>query len=446
MADSEQTKPKVGLYSIVNLTIANMIGASLFTTSAFTLRDLGNKPLVMLAWFLGGVIALMGAISYGQLARRITESGGEYLYLSRMVHPVAGFMAGWVSLFAGFSGATAYAAVTFSVYALGDGDAPDWASPLLSMVVVLGFAILHALVRTTGLITQNIIVALKIIGLAIFVLFAIWHFPGVASSEGRWSFGDKAQPVPFSIGVFASTLVWISLAYTGYNASIYMSEEVNNARVNVPRAMIIGTLLVTGIYLLMNFIFLYATPANVILDSKNDIAALAARSLSPGLLEYLVRMVVCLAMLSSVSSLLLVGPRVYAKMANEGVFPKVFSFDPSRSAAPSFSIFLQAILTCLLIQFATLKGLLDYLGLTLSVCSALTVAALLFSKPLSTGEGEQRWRTLVAGAFVIVTLGLAVLGAAQDIWKWVGLLATIVIGISVYAVWKVTENRRRPIG
>ena len=100
----------LGFTSLVCLIIANMVGAGVFTTSGFALGDLGTPNRVMAAWVVGGVIALSGALSYGGLVRRITDSGGEYLFLSRFIHPVAGFIAGWVSLLAGFTGAIAFAA------------------------------------------------------------------------------------------------------------------------------------------------------------------------------------------------------------------------------------------------------------------------------------------------------------------------------------------------
>ena len=109
---SESRQP-FGLWSATFLVVANMIGAGVFTTSGYSFGDLGDRQFVMLAWGIGSLIAICGAISYGQLAQRITESGGEYLFLSRMVHPAVGFIAGWVSLLAGFTGAIAVAATVF---------------------------------------------------------------------------------------------------------------------------------------------------------------------------------------------------------------------------------------------------------------------------------------------------------------------------------------------
>ena len=123
-----------------------MIGAGVFTTSGFSFADLGSRQYVLLAWALGGGVAICGAISYGQLAQRITESGGEYLFLSRMLHPAIGFMAGWVSLLAGFTGAIAFAATAFESYALPDSIRPAWyVSGSAGVLTIVVFGLLHSL-------------------------------------------------------------------------------------------------------------------------------------------------------------------------------------------------------------------------------------------------------------------------------------------------------------
>src|SRR5687767_12100266 len=139
-----------------------MIGAGIFTTSGFALGDLGSANRVMAAWVVGGLIALCGAISYAGLVQRMTESGGEYLFLSRTIHPVAGFIAGWVSLLAGFTGALAFAALAFETYAF--PVRPEWLPPgaAASAVVALA-ALLHGFKVQTGAAFQNFIVVLKVV-------------------------------------------------------------------------------------------------------------------------------------------------------------------------------------------------------------------------------------------------------------------------------------------
>jgi len=110
------TQRQLGLATATALVVANMIGTGVFTTSGFLLADLRSPWIVLAAWAVGGVIAMLGALSYGALARRIPEPGGEYIFLSRTLHPAAGYLAGWVSLLVGFSAPLAAAAFAFGDY------------------------------------------------------------------------------------------------------------------------------------------------------------------------------------------------------------------------------------------------------------------------------------------------------------------------------------------
>ncbi|MGI9516285.1 MAG: amino acid permease, partial [Pirellulaceae bacterium] len=218
MSDAPKSIKLFGLFSAICLVVANMVGAGVFTTSGFSFADLENRQYVMLAWGIGGLIAICGAISYGQLARRITESGGEYLFLSRLVHPSVGFVAGWVSLLAGFTGAIAFAAVAFESYAVPESVRPDWyVTGTVSILAIVVCGTLHALVVRSGLVTQNVVVGFKLVLLAAFVAFAFSIFPE------RWAGVVVAdQTNDFSIYAIASTLVWISLSFSGFNAAVYV--------------------------------------------------------------------------------------------------------------------------------------------------------------------------------------------------------------------------------
>jgi amino acid transporter len=206
----------LGLASLVSLVVANMIGAGVFTTSGFALADLGSPNRVMAAWAVGGIIALCGAVSYGGLVRHVTESGGEYLFLSRLVHPVAGFIAGWVSLLAGFTGAIAFAALAFETYLL--PVPPPWLPPGgLAVAVVVAGALLHGFRVGPGALAQNIVVAIKTLLIVLFLGAALWLAPAAA--------GRDTAPLAanFDLPAFAGSLVWISLSYSGFNAAVYVA-------------------------------------------------------------------------------------------------------------------------------------------------------------------------------------------------------------------------------
>jgi APA family basic amino acid/polyamine antiporter len=136
------TQRQLGLASATALVVANMIGTGVFTTSGFLLADLRSPGIVLGAWGIGGVIAMLGALNYGALARRIPESGGEYLFLSRTLHPAAGFLAGWVSLLVGFSAPLAAAAFAFGEYSKPWLTA--WSPRVSGTLLLVAFSLLHA--------------------------------------------------------------------------------------------------------------------------------------------------------------------------------------------------------------------------------------------------------------------------------------------------------------
>ena len=412
-----------GFFSLVCLIIANMIGAGVFTTSGFALGDLGSANRVMAAWVVGGVIALCGAVSYGGLVQRITDSGGEYLFLSRLIHPVAGFIAGWVSLLAGFTGALAFAALAFETYAF--PTRPEWlpSGAAASGVVALA-ALLHGVRVRTGAMSQNFVVVLKVLLITGFLAFAAV----VAISRGA---APAAPPaMPFSIAVFAGSLVWISLSYSGFNAAVYVAGEAKDARRNAPRALWIGTAVVTVLYVALNAAFVYLPPFEAVVG-REDVAAAAAQAIGGPSAAVTIRVITVIALVSSVFSLVMAGPRVYARMADDGVFPRLFRF--GEAGAPTAAIMGQAALGIALILMSDLRGLLSYLGFTLSISAALSVASLFV---IARREGRQAvavWGFPFTPLFyVIVTLVLAGIAGFREPVQFLAAIVTIVSGSLVY--------------
>lgn len=363
----------LGLSSATTLVAASMIGVGVYTTSGYTLAALGTPDRVIAAWIVSGLIAICGALGYASLASRFAESGGEYLFLSKMLHPVAGLMAGWVSLLAGFTGAIAIAALGLETYLspiVFDSAEPPYQSSIAIAVVLLA-AVLHTIGVRSAARAQDLVVAIKMILIAVFIVFAV-------SKVGSWpglTQPPVAKPPPFDWFVFANQLVWISFSYAGFNAAVYIASEVRDAERNVPLALIGGTVLVTVVYVVLNAIFVYAAPVDTITANQNiaQVAATAAVSIGGDTLGLAVRLVIVISLFTSVSALVMTGPRVYAKMADDGFLPSWFSFG---DRVPTKAIWFQAAFAIAVILGTGLTDLLGYLGLTLSVCSALTVAML----------------------------------------------------------------------
>jgi APA family basic amino acid/polyamine antiporter len=413
-------KPKLGPFSLVCLVVANMIGVGVFTTSGFALADLGSPQRVMFAWLVGGLIALTGALSYAGLARSVPQSGGEYVFLARLVHPLAGFVAGWVSLLAGFTGAIAFAALALEAYA-----APLLPFPIPTnsgaIAVIALAAILHGVRVETGAAAQNAVVTLKLVLILAFVIYAL--AVGVIASS--------PTPAPsFSLGAFAQTLVWISLSYSGFNAAVYVAGEARDATTDVPRALWLGTTLVTSIYLVLNAIFLFLAPYSAV-AGRADVAAIAARVIGGPGLEAVVRVIIIVALLTAVFAMMMAGPRVYAQMAHDRLFPGMYRY---AGPAPRAAIALQAGLAVIVVLVTDLRGLLGYLGFTLSLSAAATVAALFMRRRGERSIAQVPGYPFTPAIFIVATLLFAVLAARRNPWELAAAVVTLASGTLVYAI------------
>jgi amino acid transporter len=354
----------LGLTTASAVVVGSMVGAGVFTTSGFALADLGSARLVLLAWLVGGGIALCGALSYGGLAVRVPRSGGEYAFLSETLHPVAGFLAGWISLLAGFTAPIALAAKVFVPY-FEAGSGLDLHDRWTATALIVAFVALHGLRLREGVGLQNGIVAFKLLMLSAFCLYA-------GSVGSLWPEATQSAPrSALPVAAFATTLVWISFSYSGWNGAVYLAGEIRDPSRNLPRALWIPTLAVTLLYLALNAAFLASGPAET-LAGRPDVASVAALHIGGETLERMLSLVICVALLTSISAMVMSGPRVYAQMARDGWLPAALL---RGGDAPTAATLLQGALAAGVVWIAELAQLLSYLGFTLSLSAALTVVA-----------------------------------------------------------------------
>ena len=436
----------LGLWTLAALVIANMVGAGVFTTSGFALGDLGSPWRVLAAWGIGGVLAVCGALSYGALARLIPDSGGEYLYLSRTIHPSVGFIAGWISLLAGFTAAIAYAALTFSAYAMPENTSPLAANLVASLTIGVAL-LLHVLRVRQGAWVQNAVVAVKLVLMLAFCGFAAFS-PGISAWEGLVELQAEAYDIPpFSLPVFALTLMWISFSYLGFNAAVYLAGEVPEAREQVPRALLLGTVLTIVIYLVLNVVFVLV-PSFEAAAFQEDIAAVAAAAIGGDPMATAVRVVVALALFTSVSAMIMVGPRVYAKMADDGFLPPALRFE---GETPATAIVMQAVLAIVVVWITGLRELLSYLGFTLGLSTAVTVAALFVAVRRRPEQAASLpgypWAPAI---FVVFTVLFAILATTVNPWEMLAAVVTIASGALLYLLvrhrwpsWTELESEAR---
>ncbi|NJK86579.1 MAG: amino acid permease [Bacteroidales bacterium] len=259
----------MGFFPLANIVIANMIGAGIFTTSGLLMGDLNNPLLMLMLWLIGGIIALCGAISYGELGANMPGAGGEYLYLSRLYNPLAGFLSGWISFIVGFSAPIAASAIGFSVYFIRAFPSfPLWVheqtgfsdftlEKVLAILVITLFTSLHYRGLKLGSTVQNYLTLLKVVLVIGFIAL------GFAAGKGNVSHFASGNIFTTNLGDWKTiglSLMWIMFAYSGWNAASYIGSEIKNPEKNLPRSLLLGTVVVMILYLLVNIVFIYAIP------------------------------------------------------------------------------------------------------------------------------------------------------------------------------------------
>lgn len=413
---------KVGFLGATALVVANMIGTGIFTSTGFQIADMPSRGIILLAWLVGGAIALLGALCYGALARQLPESGGEYFFLSKTVHPSVGYISGWISLLVGFSAPIAAAAYGTGVYCQDwlQGMDPKW----IGTGAVLLLGILHGIGVREGVMVQNLVVFLKIVMLTGFIGWSLMHLPA-AEQIPAWN--------P-DWGTFSVSLVWIYFAYSGWNAAVYIGGEVRDPDRNLPRAMIFGTIIVVVLYLLLNIVFLWSGPFES-MAGREDVARVAAESIGGRQLAQWVTMIILVSLMTSISAMLMAGPRVYAKMAEDGYLPGWM-----KSAHPPGwgNMILQITVALMLLWIPTFKDLLAYIGFTLGIGTALTVLGLVKLKMKIHPELKVPGWPIVPILFLIMVLWVTLFSIwRQPLPSLYGLL-TLVVG---WVAWWVHRGR-----
>jgi amino acid transporter len=442
----------LGMLSLVCLIVGNMIGIGLYVGSFYSMLSLQDARLVLLVWFVGGLYALCGAIAYGAVARRLPVSGGEYTYLSRCVHPAIGFIAGWISIIAGFTAPIAGAALLFAEYLnrfLGEGYSDQ--VRIFASLAIVAAAALHLLHVKVGAGFNNIVIGIKLVCFLVFLAIGV-PFAMRAGYSGLLV--APAAPVPESLSIanrlkdsstiynMIVSLFYVSLAYTGFNASIYLAGEIDrgpntqNGRSLVSRSMWMACLLVMIFYLLLNFVFLFGLDAQSIVDGGESYVAVVANNIGGPSLSILIQFTIILSAATSILAMMATGPMVYAQMAKDGYLPKWLG---AINQVPRIPILIQASLCCILVWISEIKDIVGYLGLTLTACGALAVSSIWFAKKAFQENLPVRWYEHACTAIYVAGAVLFLVVAAfsqREFNQFLLCMASFAAGLFVYILVK----------
>jgi APA family basic amino acid/polyamine antiporter len=440
----EGLKRRLGLFPATNIVVANMIGAGIFTTSGLLMAQLNNPILMLGLWVVGGIIALCGAISYGELGANIPQAGGEYQFLKELYHPMLGFLSGWVSFIVGFSAPIAASAMGFSEYftrvlpagfmpaGTGDGLSPELIKNLLSVSVILIFTVIHYTGLKFGAGVQNLLTVLKVL------LIVVLLGAGILSQQGDTGNFTRGTGIPGGFDGWRTiglSLMWIMFAYSGWNASTYIGAEIKSPARNLPGSLLIGTSIVLLLYLGLNAIYIYSTPADE-LKGVIAVGGIAMKNLFGASAETLFSILIAFALFSSLSAFMIIGPRVYYSMAKDGLFFRSIARIHPKFKVPSNAIVLQSVIAIIMVMSGTFEQILTYMGFALGIFPILTVLAVF--KLRKRNPSSIKLKGYPAVQVIYITAGILILVLAyfeRPVASSVALF-TVLVGVPAYYIFK----------
>lgn len=351
---------KIGTTTGLSLVVANMIGTGAFTSLGFQLQELSNGHVILFLWILGGVLALSGAFSYAELGTHIKESGGEYTYLTKTYGPLVGYLSGWISITVGFAAPVALACIAFAEYFPFSSLSSRWIS--VALAVLLTF--IHSKNLKLSSQFQNSSTLLKVGFIVLLIVLGLTH-PSQNTIITESAFiSEMVSPA------FAIALIYVSYSYSGWNAAAYISGEFKEPSKSLPVALIGGTVLVTVLYTLLQYIFLKHVPVSE-LKGQLNVGTLAARKIVGNQMGDIFSLAISLLLVSGISAMVWVGPRVTASMAKE--HPRWSYFRVQEGEIPKRALWFQFVITSLLLLSGTFEQILVYCGILLTLSSMMAV-------------------------------------------------------------------------
>ncbi len=375
MTAENRDRRSIGFSTATAVVAANMIGTGVFTSLGFQLLSLDTGFAIVALWLVGGIAALCGALSYGELSGAMPRSGGEYFLLSRVYHPVVGFLSGWVSVVVGFSAPIAAAAMAMGQYlsrvlvqtGVISPDQRGLAVSLVALAAVTLISIVHLLnvkvvsrfqvVFTT--LKVSLIVALIVCGFALAKAQPISFLPSRAAIDSMLS------------PAFAVSLIYVMYAYSGWNAAIYVASDIKHPGRNLPLSLVFGTLIVILLYAPLNAVFLYSAPVEQ-LKGQLDVGYVAASHIFGGTGGLIMGLLISIGLVSAISSMVWAGPRV-TQVMGEDVRVLEWLARKNANGVPYVSLGFQYLLVVALIVTSSFDAIVNYIGFILSLSAFLTV-------------------------------------------------------------------------
>ncbi len=359
------SKKAIGLFAAISLVIANMVGTGVFTSLGYQVTDIQSVSGIVILWLLGGLLALCGALAYGEIGAALPRSGGEYHYLSVIYHPSIGFASGWVSSIVGFSAPVALAATALGRYFSHVINIPP---EITASCVVILITLLHGMSLHAGVGFQNIFTSIKAVLIVAFIAIGFF-MPAHENFVSQISHINSTEI--FSTG-FAISLMYVSYAYSGWNAASYIAGDIEQPEKNLPRSLFIGTATVTVLYILLNYVFMRSTPIAE-LKGQVEVGFISATHIFGTEGGRIMSGIISLLLISTISSMIITGPRVVQAIGEDIGGPLKFVARKKASGVPFIAIIMQSLISLTLILTSSFEQVLLFAGFTLNLFTFLTV-------------------------------------------------------------------------
>ncbi len=424
-------RKKIGIYTASAIVVANMIGTGVFTSVGFQLSSIQNTWSILLLWIAGGLLALFGAFAYAELGTHFQVSGGDYIYLSRLFHPLLGYLSAWAGLTVGFSAPVALAAMALTKY-LSPFGLNDNVWLAVGVIVLIG--LMHSFTIRNSSRFQNIstfikiafIVTLIIIGLAL----------NSSPPHNALLFSNSWKNEITSTG-FAVSMVFVSFAYTGWNASAYIADEIDRPHRNLPLSLIASTLFVSLTYILFQLVLLKNATVGQ-LAGKEDVSFISFSNLLGLNGGKWVSIFIAIQLVATISSYLWVGPRVTWAMASEYLLWKPLS-KRNEHGIPVAALWLHVLISVGLALSGSFKDVLLYAGFVLQLMASLTVATSLVIRKQKPGAFISPFKPILQVLFLIFNLWVLVFTLIDQPVASLKGLGILGVGLLIYFFDKIKE-------
>ncbi len=445
-----ELKRQLGLITGILIIVADMIGTGIFMTTGNILGMTQSALLVLLLWGIGGLVAITGALCYAELAAIWPDVGGEYVYLKNIYGLLPAFLSGWISLVVGFSAPLATSSLLLIQYInrflhsiAGDGPVPVmldplWVQKMFAAGLIIFFAVIHMIGVKRGSSLQNLLTVIKILLVVMLIAFGLSVADWTMTDRLIAHYASTSISQKFSLPQTGLALLIIMFAYSGWNCASYMAGEIKNPENNVPRALILGTLITMVIYVLLNIVFLISTNGADLMG-KDEIGAIAVSRLFGAGLSGAFTVGIAVILLSAVSVQMMAGPRVYFAMAKDKmIFQSLAGVHP-RFETPYVAILVQMLLAMLYVFTGSAMTLVIYMGFALNIFPVLAVIGLMYirhARPDLRSPYRIPFYPLVPLVYILFTVAMMTAALLTRTKTSLFAIAIVIIGIPIFYLWR----------